>query len=220
MLRANYFITPIALFLLTTSSLFAGGRTSRDLIFEEDEPLAVEKSAEASGIDDPTVLSIRTTIELTRDKETSTVLPTHTFKSGDSVRFVYTTNTEGYIYWLTEGSTGKVSLIFPNNKTGLDNTIVKNKEYNIPVKGRWKFDSNSGTEKILAILSPTRIAELDKEVGIDSAVNDVKQKNKSKMQSRDLVFEEDEDEETGVSTKSQASNGSDVFVTYYELVHK
>ena len=205
----------------TVGSLYAAERKTRDLVFEDEEAPAAAAAAEEAGMEDATVISIRTTIELTREGVTTYVLPTHEFQSGDKVRFIYTANMDGYIYWLAEGTTGSYQMLFPNEKAGMDNQIKKNEEYSIPVKGNWAFDENPGTENLLVILSPERIPELDEAAGIDAGVAQVTEDNTSKRQTRDLVFEDEEDTDSGVSTKSQASaNPAEPFVAYYELMHK
>lgn len=214
--RLIIFITVFAMLGLLAGSALAAERQTRDLVFEDEEPLAAEAAAEEAGMENPTVISLRTTIELTRDGETTTVLPSHEFQSGDQIRFVYTTNIDGYVYWLAEGSTGSYQMLFPNEQAGMDNAIAMNQEYTIPVSGHWTFDANPGTENILVILSAQPIPELEEAAGITQ----VTEANEQNRETRDLVFEEETDETTGVDTKSQASEDpAEPFVAYYELIH-
>ena len=86
-------------------------------------------------------------------------------------------------------------------------------------------------EKILLVMSPDKIEDLEKaskEAAVkggrikDEAdrISKVEDQTKSKRKSRDLVFEEEEDEDKGVATSSQSSKDiSEPMVVYYELVH-
>ena len=204
------------------------GRKTRDLVFEEEEESApVKKQA-----DKPAVVAVKTSIELTRDGKKSTVLPDQEFKSGDKVKFIYTTNIDAYVYWLSQGTSGDYSMLFPSPKTGTDNLVKKNDIYTIPVKGNFKFDEKPGVEKILLVLSSEKISELEeaaKEAAAKNgkitaeaaSVDNVTKKTESKRKTRDLVFEEEEDEEAGIQTSSQAAKDTkQPFYVYYELVHK
>ncbi|MBC8433914.1 MAG: DUF4384 domain-containing protein [Desulfobacterales bacterium] len=205
-------------------------RKTRDLVFEEDE----EESPSAKAKEDigkVEKVALKTTIELLRDGKKSTVLPNHEFKSGDRVKFIYTTNTDCYAYWLSQGSSGDYYMLFPHAKGGMDNEVKKNEIYTIPVKGKFRFDDKKGVEKILVILATERVPELEEAVKEAAAtrgkvaasaapVKSVEKKQKAKRKTRDLVFEEDEDEDTGISTKTQtAASAAEPFVVYYELVH-
>lgn len=199
-------------------------RKTRDLVFEEEDSTPV---AEKSDIKDAQVVSVKTTLELTRDGKTTNVLPTHKFKSGDKVKLVYTTNIDGYVYWMAKGSSGTYAILFPSARAGMDNAVKKNTEYNIPVKGAFRFDDTPGKEELLCILSAERVPELEKAVaeaasaeGVESSssrVNAVKEKNTSKRKTRDLVFEEEDGED--VNTKTQVAPKGEPFVAFYELVH-
>lgn len=107
-------------------------------------------------------ISVKATIELTRDGKLSTVLPTESFKSGDKVRLLFSTNRDGNVYWVAKGTSGQYQVLFPSPKAGMNNTVVKNNSYTVPAKGAWRFDEQKGTETLVCILSPSRVAELDK----------------------------------------------------------
>lgn len=201
------------------------GRQTRDLVFEDEE----EEQPAAAGEDTQAVVKVKATILLTRDGETTQVLPSHEFKSGDKVKLVYTTNIDAFVYWLSEGSTGDHYMLFPNPKVGMDNWVKKNEEYTIPVKGNFKFDDNVGKEKIILVLAPEKIPELE-EAAKQAAVKGgkvpsdqvaaVEEDQETKRKSRDLVFEEEDDEDTGVATKAQASKDiKQPFFVAFELVH-
>lgn len=202
-------------------------RRTRDLVFEDDEE-ATAPSLEGSASEDVKgdTIAMKATVEMTRDGKTSTVLPTEDFKSGDKVRLIFSSNRDGHVYWLAKGTSGKYQVLFPTAKTGMDNTVEKNREYTVPSKGAWKFDDNKGTETLVAILAPQPVAELDKAVklasegdkdGASSIISNIVNGHEQKRTTRDLVFEEED--ENDVNTKSQKANGDEPFVATYELVH-
>ena len=205
-------------------------RRTRDLVFEDDTastddaPPTVEGTT-ADAVNGETI-AMKATVELTRDNQTTTVLPSERFKSGDKVRLVFSANRDGYIYWLAKGTSGQYQVLFPTDKTGTDNSVVKNKEYTVPVKGNWRFDENKGTETVVCILSPTRLPDLDEAIKLsDEKKNDEATKiiakrvdgHETKRTTRDLVFEEEDDGD--VNTKTQETADGEPFVATYELEH-
>jgi hypothetical protein len=215
--------------LVLAVPVYAAERKTRDLVFEDEDDAAISEVAKESNIADAVTISVKTALELTRDGQTSAVEPSYEFKSGDRVKLRYTTNAKGYVYWLAKMSSGKYSVLFPNNQTGMDNLIKKNEEHTVPVKGSFRFDDKSGTENLLMVFSPDKIPELEQAVAEANGqknnvventtqVASVEEKNISKRKTRDLVFE-DEDEED-VNTKTQVAPKGEPFVAMYELVHK
>lgn len=214
---------PLILLLILISVAFtasparaaAAGIQTRDLVFEDEEvtpPQAPEGTGENFKV------SFKVTIELDRDGKKSTVLPSHTFKTGDRVRILYATSIDCYVYWMSEGASGDFYMLFPNEKTGWDNWVEKNKTYTIPPgEGQsFKFTEPKGVEKIILVMAPTRLEELEeaaKEAAVKggrvsdnaSKVASIKKEQAEKRQTRDLVFEEDVNEETGVVTNTQVS---------------
>jgi hypothetical protein len=204
-------------------------RKTRDLVFEEEDDAATAEIAKESNIADPVTISVKTALELTRDGQTSSVEPSHEFKSGDRVKLRYTTSADGYVYWLAKMASGKYSVLFPNSQTGMDNLIKKNEEHTVPVKGSFRFDDKPGTESLLMVFAPDKIPELEQAVAEANGQKDnvvensiqvasVEEKNVSKRKTRDLVFEEEDEEE--VNTKTQVAPKGEPFVAMYELIHK
>ena len=134
-------------------------RTTRDLVFDDEEP-AQTQAMESSG---KQTTALKTTMLLKRDGTTSTVLPSHEFKSGDSVKLVFTPNIDGYVYWLAKGSSGNYSVLFPS-KANMDNAVQRNQEYTIPPKGTFRFDDTPGNEELLCILSAEKLPDMDKAI--------------------------------------------------------
>ena len=229
-MKSRLFTTLLACLLMAALAAPAfAARKTRDLVFEDEDEAATSEIAKDNDISDPVKISVRTALELTRDGEKTTVAPDHEFKSGDRVKLRYTTSADGYVYWLAKMSSGKYSVMFPTDKTGMDNLIKKNEEHTVPVKGSFRFDDTPGTESLLMVFSPDRIPELDQAVAeangqkgnmVDDStkVASVEEKNASKRKTRDLVFEDEDDEE--VNTKTQVAPKGEPFVALYELVHK
>ncbi len=207
--------------LIAVSNLDA--RTTRDLVFEDDESTANSQSSD----DTAQTLAIKSTIVLTRDGKTSTVVPSHEFVSGDKIKLVFTPNTDGYVYWMTKGSSGDFAVLFPSKKTGEDNSVKRNQEYTIPVKGTFKFDEKAGKEELLCILSTERLEDIEKVVAANASLEGIAtglevtteaKDDGQKRTTRDLVFE---DEDAGdVNTKSQTVEKGKPMVTRFVLTHK
>jgi hypothetical protein len=204
-------------------------RKTRDLVFEEEDDVAAAETAKKNNIANPVTISVKTTLDLTRDGQTSSVEPNQEFKSGDRVKLRYTTSTDGYVYWLAKMSSGKYSVLFPNNQTGMDNLVKKNEEHTVPVKGSFRFDDKPGTETLLMVFAPDKIPELEQAVAEangqknnvvenSTQVASLEKENTSKRKTRDLVFEDEDDEE--VNTKTQVAPKGEPFVAMYELIHK
>lgn len=203
-------------------------RATRDLVFDEEEEKAERPAVQ--GTDSSAVqgekIAVKTTVELTRDGKQTTVLPTSDFKSGDKVRLLFSASRDGHVYWVAKGTSGSYQMLFPNEKAGMDNKVVKNKEYTVPSKGAWRFDDKKGTETVVCILAPNNVAELDTAVQLTSAgkkdeassiIAQVVGGHETKRTTRDLVFEEEDEKD--VNTKTQVSKDNEPFVATYELMH-
>jgi hypothetical protein len=133
--------------------------------------------------------------------------PDVTFRSGDRIRINVDTNTPGYLYVVTQGSSGNWRLLFPSTDVeGGNNRIEKGASQQIPSgdKGQFLFDEQSGTEKLFLVLSRKPEPDLDKLIysitgGGSSADkklmakatvgDDVVNRLSEEVKSRDLVFE-------------------------------
>ena len=223
-----------ALFMVWGDDSWAA-RTTRDLVFDDEEP-AQTQAMESSG---KQTTALKTTMLLKRDGTTSTVLPSHEFKSGkdqsgihcrksgDSVKLVFTPNIDGYVYWLAKGSSGNYSVLFPS-KANMDNAVQRNQEYTIPPKGTFRFDDTPGNEELLCILSAEKLPDMDKAIAEADAAQinaqsstqlaKLEEKNTPKRTTRDLVF--DDEDEGDVNTKQQVAPKGEPFVAHYVLTHK
>lgn len=233
-----------ALFLLAFVSAIAshgvaaqdkGSAGSRDLVFEDEENIKKgadqEQKIEVPKVEGARKISITTSLELTRDGKTEIVAPNSTFKTGDRVKLVYTPGMDGYIYWMSRMTSGKFTVLFPTAKTGTDNLVKSGEKYTMPLKGVFRFDDTTGTETLIVMISPERITVLDAAIAeadkagnqvdlsqLDKVINSLGERNLAKRQTRDLVYEEEEDEKS--LTKTQSVKPGDIFVASYELIHE
>ena len=212
----------LAVILVWSGTVFS--RTTRDLVFEDEEPAAEQQAPSAAGeeISGKQSIAVKTTVVLERDGKTSTVLPSHEFKSGDKVKLVFTPSVDGYVYWMAKGSSGQYQVLFPSDKAGTDNQVKRNQEYTVPMKGSFRFDDTPGSEELLCILSTERLTDLDSAVAeqfksATAQVAALEEKHQAKRTTRDLVFEEEESED--VSTKKQEAAKGEPFVASYTLKH-
>lgn len=223
-------VLSLALAMVLVMGGTAFSRTTRDLVFEDEEPAAQsapsgqtnEQSAggTASGTHK---IAVKTTVVLVRDGKTSTVAPSHEFQSGDKVKLVFTPNIDGYVYWLAKGTSGNYQMLFPSAKAGADNQVKRNVEYTVPASGSFRFDDTAGKEELLCILSRERLSDLDSAAAQQFAhaqqqVAALQENHATKRTTRDLVFEEEESAD--VSTKQQEAPKGEPFVAAYVLTHK
>lgn len=224
-MKRSWFLTFLVImfaFVFAAGLAVAADRQTRDLVFEDEEETPA--AADAKTDTQQAVVKVKATVLLKRDGKVTQVLPSHDFKSGDRVKIVYTTNIDAYVYWLAEGSSGDHVMLFPNPKVGMENWVKKNEENTIPTKGNFRFDENKGTEKILLVMAPQKIPELEEAAKVAAVkggtVTDMQSKQDEGRQTRDLVFEEEDDEDSGVSTQSQVSKDiKQPFVVAFELKH-
>jgi hypothetical protein len=75
------------------------------------------------------------------------------FKTGERIKLVVTSNTDGYLYLFHQGTSGAAQTLFPSAKiNGGKNNVTKGVEYTIPPVGWWEFRPPTGTEKIKIFL--------------------------------------------------------------------
>lgn len=206
---------------------------TRDLVFDEKELEKNREKAETPEKDpeikDGTKISISMTMELTRDGKTEMVPSNTVFRTGDRVRIKYTPSIDGYAYWVAKMASGKFTVIYPTPQAGMENAIKKGQEYTVPPKGAFRFDENTGKEILMCILSPTKLTDLDEAIAeaaeagkdVDLATKKIaalEEENLNKRKTRDLVFEEDENDKASV--KTQTAKPGEPFVATYELTNE
>jgi hypothetical protein len=111
----------------------------------------------------------------------------------------------------------------------MNNAITRNQENVIPTKGAFRFDQNKGKEELLLVFSSEKVDELEKVVSeitgkSDNTVKEnatevakVETQNSNKRATRDLVFEDEDEEE--VNTQTQLAPKGEPFVAHYVLQH-
>jgi hypothetical protein len=152
--------------------------------------------------------------------------PETKFRTGDSIRLHVTPSTSGYLYVVQQGASGIWTLLFPRPdvKEG-SNYVEKGQMLAVPnEKAMWTFDAHAGEEKLFIVLARQPESDLDKliySIGANGAPDpgagklvaqakvrdDVVNKLRNQMLSRDLVFEK-VDETTSDSTGVKAENAA------------
>jgi len=81
-----------------------------------------------------------------------------TFYSGEAMRFRIQADQNGFLYILSQGSSGKVSMLYPDRRIqGGNNGIVKGQVVNIPTGGGWyAFDKDPGTETFYLVFAENK----------------------------------------------------------------
>jgi serine/threonine protein kinase len=95
------------------------------------------------------------------------ISPQTTFYSGDGVRIRIQSDQNGFLYILTRGSSGKITMLYPDRRfQGGNNQIVKEQVVSIPTERGWfTFNSAPGTEMIYLVFTENKterfISELE-----------------------------------------------------------
>jgi hypothetical protein len=153
--------------------------------------------------------------------------PETKFRTGDSIRLNVTPSTSGYLYVVQQGASGIWTLLFPRPdvKAG-SNFVEKGQMLAVPnEKAMWTFDAHAGEEKLFIVLARKPEPDLDKliySIGANGSTDagagqklvaqakvqdDVVNRLREQMHSRDLIFEK-VDETTTDSTGVKAENAA------------
>jgi hypothetical protein len=99
-------------------------------------------------------LGMRYTILKRMGDEMVEVAPNTVFHAGDRIQFSVQTNGPGYLYIVSQGSSGAWRPMFPSPEVEDGNNRVDGfHTYAMPPKSRLVFDEQAGTEKIFIVLS-------------------------------------------------------------------
>lgn len=186
---------------------------------------AAPRNLTFADVPDQKATALKTTVETIRDGKVNTVSPNGDFKAGDKIRMVFSANKDGHIYWIKKNADGQYEVLFPT-KAGMDNAVVRNKEYTVPAVEPLQLGNGQGTETIFAVMAPKAVPDLDKAIKLDaegkrteasSLVADIVNAHEQKRTASELIFEEEDDED--VNTQSQLADGETVFVGNYEISH-
>jgi uncharacterized protein DUF4384 len=84
------------------------------------------------------------------------------FHSGDSVRFGVEVNDTGYLYIITQGSSGQWKVLFPSEDINKgDNRVQTAQRYNIPSDSYFTFVGPAGVERLFVVFSRQAERDLD-----------------------------------------------------------
>jgi serine/threonine-protein kinase len=164
--RAKYILVLPGLFLaglLTLLLYFKPWKSNSKPITGSTSGSPVYSSAASVPISKMEVSLIR------RDKRGNeeTVSPETRFYNGDGVRIRIQADQKGFLYILSRGSSGKVSMLYPDPRIqGGNNQIAKGQEVRIPTDDGWfYFNRAPGTETIYLLFAENKterfISELE-----------------------------------------------------------
>jgi uncharacterized protein DUF4384 len=122
----------------------------------------VSTSPRAAKPTNGTALGLRYTIQK-RDGGRMVDVPTDTvFHSGDRIQFSVQTNLPGYLYIVSQGSSGTWKPMFPSPEIADGNNHVDGFHmYTMPPNTRIVFDEQKGTEKVFIVFSRAPEADLE-----------------------------------------------------------
>jgi serine/threonine protein kinase len=95
------------------------------------------------------------------------VSPETIFYNGDSVKIRIQAEQNGFLYIMSRGSSGKVSMLYPDRRIqGGNNRIVKGGAVSIPTDGGWfTFNNKPGTEMIYMVFAENKTERFISEFG-------------------------------------------------------
>lgn len=97
------------------------------------------------------------------DDEAMEVDPDMVFRSGDKIRLRVQVNDTGYLYIVTQGSSGNWRVLFPSAEHDQgNNRVTRGRSYDIPSRTRFVFDEQPGTEKLFLVLTRSPEHDLDR----------------------------------------------------------
>jgi len=151
--------------------------------------------------------------QLLNDCERISVDPSAVFRAGDRVRFTLETNTDGYMYLIARGTSGKWKYIFPHPLINEGkNLVAKGQKYPIPPHDWLRFDENPGEEEIFVVLSTAKIDPLEsilqpqQRQSAQAVPESIIEELNSHVRARALVFEKEETVIRPTSATPQVAN--------------
>jgi hypothetical protein len=101
-----------------------------------------------------TPLGVKYTILRKSGDDMVEVPPDTVFHSGDRIQVKVQTNSSGYLYVITQGSSGTWKAMFPSPELADgDNHVDSWSASVLPPKSRWLFDEQTGTERVFIVFS-------------------------------------------------------------------
>jgi hypothetical protein len=109
-----------------------------------------------------TALGLRYTILRLAGNDMADVPPDTVFHAGDRIQFNIQTNGPGFLYIVSQGSSGTWKPMFPSTEVEDGNNRVDGwHTYTMPPKSRMVFDEQTGVEKIFIVFSREPEADLE-----------------------------------------------------------
>ena len=92
--------------------------------------------------------------------QAQTVAPKHVFNSGDILRIRVTSDYDGYLYVMDQGTSGHFATVFPSGTAGTENQVHRGQIYSIPstTDGWFQVSGPPGFDVLYFLLSPEPIA--------------------------------------------------------------
>ena len=136
------------------------------------------------------------------------------FRTGEKIRFHFTSNRDGYLNIAQVGSSGRTTVLFPAPQQGLnDNFLPTHVERTFPGPDHWlRFDDQPGTEDLLFILASTR-EDLDAVVAAFlSLLNKEQVVQLAQSGGKDLLLEREETSHSEFGTYVVDERGAPIVV--------
>ena len=126
-----------------------------DLYYEDEQHVGRATLAEAGGANVGFNYRI---LRRGSAGEAVEVDPDTLFRSGDRIRFALEPNTDGFLYVVQQGSSGRWSVLFPHPQiNGGRNDVARFRTVTIPPADWFRFDDTAGTERVFVYLSRERV---------------------------------------------------------------
>lgn len=89
--------------------------------------------------------------------------PETVFRSGDKIKVAVESNDTAYLYIAHQGSSSTWTPLFPNEDTEAgDNRVRRNRRYLVPNGGRFSFEGQPGTERVVIVLTREPVSDFEK----------------------------------------------------------
>jgi hypothetical protein len=126
-------------------------------------PLAVPSPAQTARPAAPAAQpkeALDIALELQIDGQAQPVAPKHVFNTGDVIRIRVTSEYDGYLYVMDQGTSGRFSTVFPSGTAGTDNQVHRGQSYLVPstTDGWFQISGPPGFDVLYFLLSPEPIA--------------------------------------------------------------
>jgi len=183
----------------STSKPAAAARSVKDLYFDSGP----SEGPQAGSL--PPRIGLRYKIILKDlDGDIRHVTEKYNFSTGESIRFAFESNINGYLYIYHKGASSKGVQLFPDPRINKGkNQIARFTEVTIPPRmgkdqGWFKFDAKTGKEELIILLSPKPIGDLNN-LNVDDETHEVNDdgwqtvtsvtRSSQKPGARDMYFE-------------------------------